>query len=311
MTKLLPVILLTILGGVSVAAQTQNKEIDRARRRFWISLSLASVFDTNITHDEQQMPAFGIVPGFGLHFRDNAERPSFEADYEIALHRYNNTDEFDRVSQSFTTVYRRQLAKRLYSKTTSEISLKGSSEDRDVNNNYVVDQQLQYRLPTNTRVAGFAAYRLKRYPLFDADSNAIDSYAGAKIEQRLGADRRLEFTYRYDHNRAWNPRNNYFRRTYSAEFQTPVSIKRRDSLSAEFRYSPRSYQTRLTRVNGVRVPRHDDRWDFDLIYQRLIKSNLTMGFEYEFEKRNSNDLEKRFSSHAFALTFTFAGWSLK
>jgi hypothetical protein len=210
MRKLLPVILLIILAVVSVTAQTQTKEADRARRRFWVSLSLASVFDTNITHDEQQVRALGIVPGFGLHFRDNAERPSFEADYEIALHRYSSTDEFDRVSQSFTTIYRRQLAKRLYAKTSTEISLKGSSEDRDVNNNYVVEQQLQYRLPSNTRVAGFAAYRLKRYSLFDADSNAIDSYAGAKIEQRLRGDRRVEFTYRYDHNRAWNPRNNYF-----------------------------------------------------------------------------------------------------
>jgi hypothetical protein len=311
MKKLLPVILLNIIVSVSVIAQTQTKEADRARRRFWVSMSLASVFDTNITHDEQQVSAFGLVPSFGFHFRDNAERPSFESDYEVALHRYNNTDEFDRVSHSFTTVYRKQLAKRLYSKTTTEISLKGSSEDREVNNNYVFEQQLQYRFPANTRVAGFAAYRLKRYPLFDADSNAIDSYAGAKIEQRLRGDRRVEFTYRYDHNRAWDPRNNYFRRTYSLEFQTPLSLKRRDSLSAEFRYSPRTYQTRLTRVNGVRVPRHDDRWVFDVIYERLIRSNLAMAFEYQFEKRNSNDPDKRFSSNAFALTFTFDGWSLK
>ena len=72
MSKLLPVILFAMLVSVSVTAQTQTKEADRARRRFWVSLSLASVFDTNITHDEQQVSAFGIVPGFGLHFRNNA-----------------------------------------------------------------------------------------------------------------------------------------------------------------------------------------------------------------------------------------------
>jgi hypothetical protein len=311
MRKLLPVIFLTVLASVSVTAQTQTREADRARRRFWMSMSVTGVFDTNITHDEQQISAFGIVPGFGLHFRDNAERPSFEADYEVALHRYNNTDEFDRVSHSVTTVYRRQLAKQLYSKTSTEISLKGSSEDREVNNNYVVEQQLQYRFPSNTRVAGLAAYRLKRYPFSDRDSNAIDSYAGAKIEQRLRGDRRVEFTYRYDHNRAWNSRNSYFRRKYSLEFQTPLSVKRADSLSAEFRYSPRTYQTRLTRVNGVRVPRHDDRWNFNVTYERLINSSLLMAFEYEFEKRNSNDSDKRFSVNVFALTFTFDGWGLR
>jgi len=309
MRKLLVASFVNIIVGISVMAQT--KDVDEARRRFWISMSLASVFDTNITHDEQQVSAFGLVPSLGFHFRDNAERPSLEVDYEVGLHRYTNTDEFNRVSHSFTTVYRRQLAKHLYSKTTAEVSLKGSSEDRDVNNNYVVEQQLQYRLPSNTRVAGFAAYRMKRYPLLDADSNAIDSYAGAKIEQRLRGERRLELTYRYDHNRAWDPRNNYFRRTYSLEFETPVSLKRRDTLSAEFRYSPRTYETRLTKVDGIRVPRHDDRWVFDVIYQRLIGANLLMGFEYEFETRNSNDPDKRFTSHAFALTFTFDGWSVK
>jgi hypothetical protein len=309
MRKLLVVIFVNIIVSISVMAQT--KDVDEARRRFWISMSLASVFDTNITHDEQQVSAFGLVPSLGFHFRDNAERPSLEVDYEVGLHRYTNTDEFNRVSQSFTTVYRKQLAKRLYAKSTAEVSLKGSSEDRDVNNNYVVEQQLQYRLPSNTRVAGFAAYRMKRYPLLDADSNAIDSYAGAKIEQRLRGDRRLELTYRYDRNRAWDPRNNYFRRTYSLEFETPLSLQRRDTLSAEFRYSPRTYETRLTKVNGVRVPRHDDRWVFDVIYQRLIRPNMVLAFEYEFETRNSNDPDKRFTSNAFGLTFTFDGWSVK
>ena len=309
MRKLLLVILVNIIVSVSVVAQT--KDVDRARRRFWVSMSLASVFDTNITHDEQQVSAFGLVPSVGFHFRNNAEKPSFEVDYDVALHRYTNTDEFNRVSHSFTTVYRRQLAKRLYSKTTTEISLKGSSEDRDVNNNYVVEQQLQYRFVPNTRLAGFAAYRMKRYRLLDSGSNAIDSYAGVKLEQRFRNDRRLEFTYRYDHNRAWDPRNNYFRRTYSLEFETPLSIKRHDALTAEFRYAPRTYQTRLTKVAGVRVPRHDDRWVFDVAYQRLIGANMVLAFEYEFEKRISNDPDKRFTSNAFALTFTFDGWSIR
>ena len=309
MRKLLLLIFAGMIVSSSVVAQT--RDVDRARRRFWISMSLASVFDTNITHDEQQVSAFGVVPSLGFHFRDNAEKPSFEVDYDVALHRYTNTDEFNRVSHSLDAVYRKQLAKHLYSKTTTEMSLKGSSEDRDVNNNYVVEQQLQYRFVSNTRVAGFAAYRMKRYPLLDSDSNAIDSYAGVKIEQRFRDDRRVEFTYRYDHNRAWDPRNNYFRRTYSVEFETPLSLKRHDALSAEFRYAPRTYQTRLTKVDGIRVPRHDDRWVFDVIYERLIGSNMVMAFEYEFEKRNSNDLDKRFTSNAFALTFTFDGWSIR
>ena len=300
MKKLLLIIFTIITTSISVVAQT--KEEDRLRRRWWVSMSLASVFDTNITHDEQQVGSFGLVPSFGFHFRDNAERPSFEADYEVALHRYTNTDEFDRLSHNLTAVYRRQLAKRIYAKTTTEISLKGSSEDREINNNYIFEQQLQYRFAFNTRVAGFAAYRVKRYPFIEQDSNSIDSYAGAKVEQRFKGDRHVEFTYRYDHNRAWDPRNNYIRRTYS------LSIVRRDSLSAEFRYSPRDYQNRTTRVNGVRVPRHDDRWVFDVTYTRFIRPDLSMAIFYQYEKRNSNDVDKLFTSNQFGLTFTFDKW---
>lgn len=309
MRKALTIVLLNLLVSISVVAQT--READRARRRFWVSMSLSSVFDTNITHDEEQVSAFGLVPSLGFHFRDDAEKPSFEMDYEVAIHRYTNTDEFNRVSHSFNAEYRKELVKHLYWKTTTEISLKGSSEDRDINNNYIFEQELQYRFPSNTRIAGFAAYSLKRYELIEADSNAIDSYVGAKIEQRLRGDRRVEFTYRYDHNRAWDPRNNYFRRKYSLEFETPLSRKRRDSISAEFRYAPRTYQTRTTRVNRVRVPRHDDRWNFEVFYQRLIKIDMLMGIGYEYEHRDSNDLDKLFSSHAFGLTFTFDKWSFR
>src|SRR6185369_6878094 len=203
MRKAVIVVLAHLVVCISVAAQLPSarvvKEEDKVRRRWWMSMSLASVFDTNITHDERQVSAFGLVPSFGLHFRDNAEKPSFEADYEVALHRYNNTDEFDRVSHNLTVEYRKQLVKRLYAKTTTEISLKGSSEDREINNNYIIEEQLQYRFPSNTRVAALAAYRLKRYPIVDQDSNSIDSYVGAKIEQRFRGERRVELGYRYDH----------------------------------------------------------------------------------------------------------------
>jgi hypothetical protein len=315
MKKALMVILAIMFVSISVAAQLPSarviKEEDKLRRRWWMSMSLDTVFDTNITHDERHVSAFGLVPSFGFHFRDNPEKPSFEADYEVALHRYSNTDEFDRVSQSLNVEYRKQLAKRLYAKTTGEISLKGSSEDREINNNYILEQQLQYRFTTNTRVAGLAAYRLKRYPLLDQDSNSIDSYAGAKIEQRFRGDRRVELGYRYDHNRARDPRNNYIRRTYTVEFQTPLSLRRRDSLSAEFRYAPRDYQNRLTRVNGIRVPRHDNRWVFELTYERSLKPNLLMALAYQYEKRDSNDPDKRFTSNVFGLRFTFDKWNLR
>jgi len=147
--------------------------------------------------------------------------------------------------------------------------------------------------------------------LIEQDSNAIDSYIGGKIEQRLSGDRRVEFTYRYDHNRAWDPRNNYVRRTYTLEFETPLSRKRRDLLLTEFRYSPRTYQNRTTRVDRIRVLRHDVRWVFSATYERLLRPDLTIGFAYQFEKRGSNDIDKRFTSNALGLVITFDEWNFK
>ena len=78
----------------------------------------------------------------------------------------------------------------------------------------------------------------------------------------------------------------------------------------EFRYSPRTYENRLTRVNGVRVQRHDDRWVASFIYQRRLRPELLVELGYQFEQRQSNDADKRFTSHGFGLRFTFDKWSL-
>jgi len=280
-------------------------DIEKAQRRFWFSMGIGTYFDTNITHDEQGVNSVGLVPSFGVHFRDNAEKPSLEANYEVGFHRYTGTDEYDRMSHNFDVSYRRQLAKRLYARTTGEVSLKGSSEDREVNNNYVLEQQLQYRITPSFRVAALAAYRIKRYDPIEQGSNAIDSYVGAKVEKRFAGERRFEFEYRYDNNRTQAPRNRYLRRTYNAEFSTPLSFRRHDALLFELRYSPRAYTRRLISVDGQRVGRRDRRWVFDVTYERVLRSNLLMAASYTFEKRNSNDVDKRFTSNLLGLTFTF------
>ena len=56
------------------------------------------------------------------------------------------------------------------------------------------------------------------------------------------------------------------------------------------------------------VPRHDDRWVFDVTYTRFIRPDLSMEVFYQYEKRNSNDIDKLFTSNVFGLTFTFDKW---
>jgi hypothetical protein len=276
--------------------------------RIWMFGSLSSLFDTNILHDEQGVNSFGLVPSVGFHFQDNAERPSFVAEYEAGLHRYTGTNKFDRVSHNFDAAYKRQLTHRFSARTTGEVSLKGSSEDRDINNQYSLEQQFQMRLNSSSRVSAFAAYRVKRYPLVDVAKNAIDPYLGGKFQQKLAGGRELEFGYRYDKNRSQGEKDRYVRRTFEAQYGTPLFRSKRDLLTVEARYSPRRYARLIKDVNGVRVPRLDRRWVLEAWYERPLNDNVQLGLRYQFEKRDSNDPDKPFNAHLFGLTFGFKWW---
>lgn len=288
-------------------SKPQRQEEASVPRRLWFSMSVTSVFDSNIEDDETGVNSFGLVPSVGLHFQDNPEKPSFEAAYEVALHRYTNSTKYDRVSQNVTASYRRQLTRRLQARTTGEISLKGSSEDRDVNNQYVLEQQLQYRFNPANRLRLFGAYRVKRYPLEDVGKNAVDPYFGARFDQKLRGGRGWEILYRYDKNRSQDPKDRYVRWTYGGSFTTPVFRERRDLLTLDLRYAPRLY-ARQVKVDGERVPRRDQRWTFDALYERPLGESVQLGLNYRYETRNSNDPEKEFNSHLFGITFGYTWW---
>src|SRR5262245_52781506 len=77
------------IGKPSSTAGTLEQEKAPVRmRRIWLSLTMSTVYDSNLDHDEADLNSFGFVPSVGLHYRDNVEKPNFEADYEVGLHRY-------------------------------------------------------------------------------------------------------------------------------------------------------------------------------------------------------------------------------
>jgi hypothetical protein len=316
---LAPAIVILLLSSLSTRAQTDTAapktqrgfakeaskslaETDSWRRRLWFTATLATSFDTNIDHDPQGVRSFGLVPSLGVHFQDSVEKPSFEIDYEIAAHRYTNTKEWNRVSQNLVISYRKHLFGGWSTRTETEVTLKGSSDDRELNNQYVLRQQLDYKINDNSRLQFVGAYRIKRDPL-DSGSNAIDPYAGVKFIQRFAGEKRLAFSYRYDKNRSWDPRNRYIRWAYETEFAMPI-VDRRNRLSFDLVYKPRLYG-RTVRVDGERVPRRDGRWIFQTQYERMLRSNLRMAFVYSYERRDSNDPNKNFQAHqaGFALTY--------
>lgn len=291
-----------IQPGTTKTAQKSLTETEVQRRRLWFSATLATSFDTNINHDPQGVRSFGLVPSLALHFQNSVEKPSFEIEYEVAAHNYTNSNEWDRVSHNLLMSYRKRLFGGWSTRTETEITLKGSSEDRELNNQYVLRQQLEYRVNENSRLQLVGAYRIKRDPL-DSGSNAIDPYIGVRFIQKIAGDKRLALSYRYDKNRSWDPRNRYIRWAYEAEFSTPI-IDRRSRLRFDFTYKPRLYG-RTVKVDGERLPRRDDRWIFETQFERILRPNLLLAFVYRFERRDSNDPDKHFKSNqaGFALTY--------
>jgi hypothetical protein len=287
-----------------VASKSRKADPDTISRprRFRFYATLANSFDTNINRDAEGLNSYGIVPSFGVNFSDKPDRPSVEINYEIAAHHYTNTKEWNRISQLLSIAYRKRFSGRWSLRTEGEMSLKGSSEDRELNNQYSLGARLEYRPTESTRLQLLAAYRLKRDPI-DPGSNAIDPYVGSRIIQRVFGNRRLELSYRYDKNRAWDPRNRYIRWTYDLEFATPVRNDR-NLLTIGLTYKPRLY-ARTLRVNRERVPRHDERWIFQTSFERRLRPNLQSVMFYQYEVRTSNDVDKDFKAHqaGFALTY--------
>ena len=303
---LVPAIIILLLCSPSTRAQVDaaNREIqpDDWRRRLWFTATLATSFDTNINHDPDGVCSYVLVPSLGVHFQNRVEKPSFEIEYEIAAHNYTNSKERDRVSHNLVLSYRKHLFRGWSMRTESEITLKGSSEDRELNNQYVLRQQLEYRLNDNSRLQLVGAYRVKRDPV-DSGSNAIDPYAGVRFIQKLAGDKRWSLSYRYDKNRSWDPKNRYIRRAYEAEFAMPIH-DRRNRLSFDLTYKPRLYG-RTVRVESERVPRRDGRWIFETQFERVLRSDLRMVFGYRFERRDSNDPDKDFQSHQAGVALTY------
>jgi hypothetical protein len=285
-------------ASLPVAEPPANQ--DRWRRKFWFFATVSSVFDSNINHDEEEIKSVGFVPSIGFHAQNDAENPSLEFEYEGALHRYTNTDKWNRLSNRFSGSYRKRVG-RWVSRTEGGVLLKGSAEDRELANWYALSQRVEYRPTRDDRLQVFAAYRLKRDQI-DPGSSAIDSYIGGRYVRRLGL-RELEISYRYDNNRSWDPSNRYIRWQYEAQFDTPV-FGRRNRLSFGGTYKPRLF-AKTVKVNKERVPRRDERWIGGIEFQRALRRDLDMTLFYKYENRDSNDPDKKFNSHLGGVSFNY------
>jgi len=269
-------------------------------RRWSLRLGQSSVYDTNVDQIHAARSDYGFVLLGGAAWRNRLSRPSLEVTYEAALHRYRDSPRWDRVSQRAEVDFEKRLSKRWSTETKGEMSLKGSSEDRELGDWYTLKQRVNFRLTRGVGLRLHGMGRLKRYPPPEGDRDARNAYAGVELRLRLGAAR-LDLGSRREINDARTERNDYSRWVH--EGQLLAALGRRSELALDGRFYDQRYPHRTVRVGSQREVRQDQRLIASLSLSHRLGEALAVELAYTYAGRQSNDADKEFGAHLFTVTF--------
>ena len=264
-----------------------------SQRRVTFQSSVSGVFDSNLHRSQDPVPAQGMVTEAGVRFRSSQARPAIEAEYDIALHSYDGSSEWDRISQHVRGSFNRRLNKSLSLDAIGDVSVKGTSEDRDLGDQYMLSPRLSYRLNRADRLRLVGAYRWKRLANASLPLE-LNRYVEVEFTDRRD-DRSWEFSHRWESNESRNDRRQYTRWTYASAFTSPVSV--RDEVTLEAKYRVQRYDNRTIDIDGDEVVRRDHRWIPAATWTHTLPWGLAVALEYRYEARSSNDPDKEYSGH--------------
>ncbi len=269
------------------------------KKRLEPHVSLTTVFDTNIDHNRRDVDSLGAVLGAGIFYRNDPVDPTIEVNAEVAGHSYTNSERWDRFSQKVNASWEHDLPGRWSFDTTGEISLEGSTEDREISDQYLIEPRIAYRISSQTRARVYGALRARRYDE-DPDRNAFNRYVGVEFMERAAGNRRWEADLRYEVNETESPRQHYVRWTFGTGYS--FRMGEGDRVELEVRYRMQRYPIRLVEVDDIDVQRRDHRWIPRFTWTRPLRSNLDVRGSYTRETRTSNDLDREFTAHLFTVT---------
>jgi hypothetical protein len=285
------------------AAGADDRPVGRAGGRWSLEAGQSSVYDSNIDHDTPARADYGVVFMGAAGWQNRVARPSLSLRYEAALHRYADSPKWNRLSQRGEAAFEKRISKRWTSETRGEVSLKGSSEDRELSNQYTLLEQVDFRVVRGLELRLYGLARLKRYPAPDQDRDATNTYAGTALRARLGAAR-LEVGSRYEDNAARADRRDYQRWVHAADLAAPLG--RRDVLDLELKLYDQQYPSRLVGDGPAEGrPRLDRRLVASVAWAHRFREDLGFEVAYKHERRTSNEPDKGFDAHQFGVSFLY------
>ena len=284
-------------------------EVDKSppflRRHFEAEIQFSNIYEDNIDHDDESIAvqSYGSVPALKLQFRSSASDPLFAFEYLVARHQYTNTERWDRISNAFRGVFKPAVQKALRLQTSVELSLKGSSEDRDISNQFQVVQEFEYRFTRRHRLQLYGTYRIKRFP----DQPGVQDLKpniGINFERSNSDGERFESGARYELNREAEERGNYNRWTFSVAYRSP-EIKERSQFEVEVKHRRKFYMARFVEIEDEDFLRQDNRLSIGVRWTYEFFWRVVMEMGYEYETRGSNDPDKLYEANAFNLAMIY------
>ncbi|MDQ2987103.1 MAG: hypothetical protein M3R13_10365 [Armatimonadota bacterium] len=253
------------------------------------------VHDTNIDRDDQRIKSWGVVYGAGLQYKSDADKPLFEASYEVAKHNYSSFDEFDRVSHAFSGIVHHKFSDQWRADLLAEVAFKGSSEDRDINDSVSIQPRFEYRITDDERLKLRMNYRWRKPPI-DPNGRHQNRYAEFIYEKRLPRNHTISASIRHEINRSVFDGNHYNRTIYGVEWETEPTDK--DTISIELKFKDRRYTVREV-TKGVQ--RQDESWVIEADWEHFFDTRWSVLVDYRMERRTSNDPDEDFIQRVFGL----------
>ncbi len=266
----------------------------------WIDAGLAGVYDTNVDHDETDLESVGARGGLRFRLKTSARKPLLRFEYEMDLRWFDATDRWNRQTHHLESVMKKEVGPVGF-EASGGAYFRAATEDRELGNVYVAQPRISFEGgPVELRLDG--RYWTKR---FDEEA-ARDEWivgGGGDIGWALGSAATWRVGYRYEESDSEKPSRRYERRIYSTELV--AKLGRRTRATLEVRRSERFFPERTVEIGEEELPTRDTRWIPEAYFRHRFPRGEEVIFEYQYQARDSNDLERVFDGHRVSLGFRF------
>lgn len=269
---------------------------------FDLDVQVASVYDSNIDHNDEPLESYGVVPAARIRLRSHVDKPLFVASYAVARHDYTNTDRWSRTSHLATLEFEPRPADWFRMATAGQISIRGSSEDRDIADQFRVEQDLEFLFTRQLRLIVYGGLVWKRFPESPID-NAFKPRVGAAFRSYGDSGRRWELDVRREWNEEEELRGEYDRWKVESSYRFPVTSTVRAEAEIEFRR--KVYRDRFVEIEEEDYLRRDHRWTLVASAAKTLHRRVSIELSYTFEMRESNDPDKFYDAHLITLALGY------